>query len=70
MSKITKIINAYQRKKTFKTVSDYIKMMNLLDNDSNEYLNALIYAEKHYPKMLPMIETSTYKLALKFYGGK
>lgn len=67
---ITSIINAYQRKKTYKSVFNYIKIMILLDNESNEYLDALIYAEKHFPKMLPMIEKATYRLVSKFYAGK
>ena len=65
----TRIINAYHKKKTYKTVSDYIKLMRFYNDESNGYLDALIYAEKHFPKMLAIINDCAYNLVLKFYNN-
>jgi hypothetical protein len=67
---IPTIINAYKSKKTLKTVKDYITLMDFLEEESNDYLNALTYANKHYKTLKPMVLILTSKLYRKaFYGN-
>jgi hypothetical protein len=67
---IPTIINAYKSKKTLKTVKDYITLMDFLEEESNDYLKALTYANKHYKTLKPMVSILTSKLYRKvFYGN-
>ena len=66
----TRIINAYHKKKTLKTVKDYLWLMDFMGVESNGYIDALIYADKHYPSLSNIVANSTIKLYKQFNTGK
>lgn len=66
----TRIINAYHKKKTMKTVKDYLWLMDFMGVESFEYIDALIYADKHYPSLRDTATNLTFKLYKQFNTGK
>jgi hypothetical protein len=61
----TRIINAYHKKKTLKTVKDYLWLMDFMGVESNGYIDALIYADKHYPSLSNTVANLTLTLIRK-----